>query len=69
VDIVEITFLHCYITSDSLDSQKANIIAKYFAHLSRLNLIPFKLTAILGEETIYPNTSYLTFFQEFSKII
>lgn len=64
MDIVEITFIHCYITSDSFHSHKSNIIAKYFAHLSRLDLIPFKLRAILGKESIYPNSCYLkTFFK------
>ncbi|XP_015363420.1 PREDICTED: pre-mRNA-splicing factor CWC22 homolog [Diuraphis noxia] len=68
VDIVEITFIHCYIESDSFDSHKSNIIAIYFAHLSRLNLIPFKLTAILGKKSIYPNTSYFKIFKNLTYI-
>ncbi|XP_022168926.1 pre-mRNA-splicing factor CWC22 homolog isoform X2 [Myzus persicae] len=63
-DMIKITFIYCYVTSDSFASNRAEIIAKYFAHIAYLNLIPCPLSVLLRGRSIYPKHSYSKMFNQ-----
>lgn len=60
-DIVKIAFIYYYVTSDTFDSHRTEIVSSYFTHLSVIGgLIPFKLLSLLEETSIYAETPYCT---------
>ncbi|XP_026818793.1 pre-mRNA-splicing factor CWC22 homolog [Rhopalosiphum maidis] len=58
-DMMEIIFIHCYVTSYNFDTQKSYRIAKFFAHIIKIGLISFKFLSVIEDESSSPNGNYV----------
>lgn len=69
--MMEITFIHSYVTSYNYDKHKLQIVAKFFSHLLHTGSIPWKLLSIMDDdEPILYKRSYINILlQELSECI
>ncbi|XP_060845232.1 pre-mRNA-splicing factor CWC22 homolog [Rhopalosiphum padi] len=57
-DLMEIMFIHCFVTSYNFDIQKSYNTAKFFAHIIKIGLIPYKFISIIEDKSNCPNEDY-----------
>jgi len=55
---MEIMFIHCFVTSYNFDIQKSYNTAKFFAHIIKIGLIPYKFISIIEDKSNCPNEDY-----------